>query len=96
MNTNAPTPRPQAAAVPPSNKQRLSDMLNQAAAVYELSSGNPVLDRLRFQYVLMSYFQESDFTSEGHRRRIGYLELIVSQREESLRAGNAGLDGGQL
>ena len=88
MNTNEPTPRPQAAAVPPSDKQWWSDALNRAA--YGPSSGDLVIDRLRFQYALMCYFQECDFTLEGHRRRIGYLELRVSQAEEVLR------DGGQL
>jgi hypothetical protein len=99
MNTNEPTPRPQAAAVPPFDKQRWNTFHR---TIYGPSTGDPVIDRLRFQYALMSYFQECDFTFESHVRRRGWLESIV------LRAGNAGpvtdirfvivpiTDGGQL
>ena len=87
MNTNDPTPRPQAAAVPPFDPQRIDAFMQVINAP---SSGDPVIDLLRSQYAIMAHFQESDFTLEGHRRRRGYLELIASQAEEVLR------DGGQL
>jgi hypothetical protein len=98
MKPYEPTPKPQSAAVPPSDRQHLDAIMR---IYFTPLSGDLVTDRseeLKSDYAVMRYFGESDFTHDGHLRRVKEVLWLALQQIGELEAekartgaGNAGL-----